>query len=207
MFESIIGSYTVFDSSGITDSNLDLSIDQYKNWIITISATEYIITGNTETKILFNNSLLMGGTYEVDFITRSLLINYESDLDISSGRVSTELYDKKLVITKLAFTQMIKARFRNLYELFPNEEDPFSFIYNLYEIQVPFIYYMLSEIFRDLIIEDGDINCIKEQNNKSSYKTILKDAITLLAVDTNKNNDLDNSEKLNSIRKGKLLAR
>lgn len=206
MFETITGNYTAYDATGITDSSKNFVVDFYKNWIVTVGSTEYNCTGNTAQKLLFSNSLAATGSYKIEFANRNLLVRYESDMS-DTVKVPDALITKKLLATVDHFTQKIKANFRNLYLNYDDSVDPLSLIYNLSEIQTAFCYYAIAEIYADLKVSYDDNAQMKEQDFRNRYKEIIKDCISLLAVDEDQSGTITNSEKATSAGKGVLLSR
>lgn len=218
MFETITNNFILGD---LSSTGLDVSFepieDFYTNWIITISYTlaavdhddEFTITGNSTTKLEFSNSLNLAGatnlSYSVSFVTQDLIIQTESDMSIAS-KVPAALFTKKETVTKQFFTQKIKAHFRNLYFQY-SDIDPLSLIYNLYEIQMAFIYYLISQIYFDLITEPGDTNELKYNEYMRLYKSLFEDSLSLLAVDLDQSGDLSNEEKGSSAGSGGLFSR
>ena len=219
MFESITNNFTLSDlsSSGLVVDLPDAIHDFYYNWIITLNWTisavahteQFTITANTKTLISFTNSLdLTGATglsYTVAFVTQDLITRSESDMSISS-KVPSALYTKKETVTKQYFTQKIKAYFRNLLTKYP-DIDPTTLIYNLFEIQMTFIYYLISQIYFDLIVEPGDTNELKYNEYLRLHKSLFDDSMSLLAVDEDESGALSNAEKAVSPSSGGLLSR
>lgn len=211
MFSQITGSFTTYDSEGITDTTQNFLTDALKDRIIIISSIEYTITGNTDTKILFTNTLSAGGSYQIDFVTRSMLEFYESDFTSATpptiDRVSDGLIAKKFAVTNEVLSQKIKAFYRNLFALYSSDTNPLARIGNLYEVQSAFIYYMMADVYMDLMLTDEDINYVKRDAYKSKFNDLWKDSVRLLAVDENNNNAIDNGEESRTIGRGKLLSR
>lgn len=191
MFEQITSTSTSFNASGITDSSKTFNIDYFKNWTITINSVEYTITGNTKDTIYFANSLTGNAIYKIDFVTRNSLAALDDQL-LNNNLLPADLLARKIDVTKRHIEQKIYAYFRNQFGEFDN---PSALIYDLYQIQMPFMYYCLAEIFSDLLLTGQDINGYKEEKYRTAYKDLIKDSLVLLSMDLNEDGDLDKEEK------------
>lgn len=205
MFDLVSGVATSVSSSGLVDTSQKWVIDFYKNWIITINSVEYTILGNTETALDFSNALVGTPTYKITFTTLPMITGIESDMG-NVQKVPATLYLQKEVMTKRFFEQKIKAKFRNLYLAYDNI-DPLTLIYNLYEIQIAYCYYLIAQIYFDLIIEPGDTNELKYIAYMKNFKAIFDDSIELLAVDVDESGSISNKELAASSGSGSLLSR
>jgi hypothetical protein len=211
MFNSFSGSFTVYNSAGITlPAALAVSKDELKGYrvAITVSTTiiEYTITGNTTTSILFSNSIAGAGTYAISFVTRGLLDDFESDMALTT-KVSNTLLADKIENVKRFFTEKLKLQFRFLYDEFPDDIDPLSRIINLGEIQIAFCYYLISEIYADLLLTEGDINQFKCKQYMSKYKELIDGALARLSYLREGVTELENIDLGTSKNQGVLMSR
>lgn len=211
MFNSFSGSFTVYDSNGITlPSAIDVSTDELKGYRVAVkigtATTEYEITGNTTTTISFSNSISSAGTYEIDYVTRDLLESFESDMG-SVLKVTDDLLSSKIANVKKFFVEKLKMQFRFLYDEFPDEDDPIERIINLKEIQSAFCYYLISEIYSDLLLSEGDINQYKSRLYLNKYKEIIDGSLARLAYLREGESELDNSDLSSSKNTGVLMSR
>lgn len=211
MFNSYSGSFTVYDSEGITlASALSVSTDELKGYRIAITiastTTEYEITGNTTTIIYFENSIAAGGTFAIDFVTRELLESFESDMS-SVIKISDAMLTSKIGNAKKFFFEKLKSQFRYLYDEFPDEDSPLERLINLGEIQTAFCYYLISELYSDLLLTEGDINQYKAKLYMSRYKEVVSDALARLAYLREGTTELDNTDLGSSQNKGVLMSR
>lgn len=211
MFNSFSGSFTVYSSTGITlPAALAVSKDELKGYRISITVgatvTEYEIASNTESTISFTNSVSGSGTFSVNYVTRGLLDNFESDM-ASVTKVSNTLLADKIESTKRFFIEKLKMQFRFLYEEFNDEADPLARIINLYEIQSAFCYYLISEIYSDLLLTEGDINQYKSKLYINKYKEIIDGSLARLSYLREGTTELDNSDLASSKNTGVLMSR
>ena len=194
MFDSISGSFDSFDSEGVTDSSLDLIAGSLRDWVITIDDEEYEITGNTTSKILFTNEISEVGDYTIDFVTKSLMVKFESEIsDVTKFPVS--LISSKIINTKKHFLNKIESNFNNLYLDYSDDINPLNLIANLYKVQLPFIYYCLAEIYGDVMYSRDDINNYKVDKYMSKYRDLIKDSIANLRIDLDNDKVITNEEK------------
>lgn len=219
MFETITNSFNIADlsSSGLVVDLPSAIEDFYYDWIIgldyTISGTDYhsefVIKGNTITLIEFSNSLSLAGatslSYTISFVSQELISKFDSDMAISS-KVPAALYTKKEAQVRNFFEQKIKANFRNLYAAYETT-NPLTLIYNLFEIQTAYIYYLIAQLYFDLITEPNDTNEIKYREYMKFYNGIFADSMSLLAVDVDESGALSNAEKSKSVGSGGFLSR
>lgn len=210
MFEQITGSFSSIDSEGMTADLTGINTNALRAWgcIVVISGiyTEFEITANSQTKVYFENSLVGTGTFIIDFVTRKILEDFESDV-VSVGKVTDGLIDKKVEVTRKHFREKIKSQFRYLFSDYPDEADPLDRIINLNEIQVAFIYYTIYEIYTDLSLEEGDNNDYKSKKYLSRYKDIMKESLSLLSVDTDNDSEISNIEEATPSNIGNILVR
>lgn len=207
MLESFSGTYVTYSSAGITSvEDIDKRINQIKEWFITISTTEATISSNEGNAINFTNTLASAGDYVVDFITRAFLATIEDEL-ADEDKFSDALITNKINVTRMHLEKKIKAHFRNLYTLYPNDEDPMDRIINLDEMQVAFAYYCIAECYSDTTLISDDMNVWNEEKFRNRYKEIIKDCLNLLAVDSDNNGEIDNADKAENIGRGVILAR
>jgi len=210
MFEQITGLFSAIDSEGITVSLPNVSTDAFKGWwcvvIITGIYTEFEIKSNSKTKISFTNSLSGTGSFIINFVTRQLLEEFESDV-ASVGKVPDALIDKKVEVARKHLSEKIKSQFKYLFSDYPEDESPLARVINLNDIQVAFIYYALFEIYSDLSLEEGD-NCnYKSQKYLSRYKDIIKESLSLLSVDTDSDGAISNVETARASNISNILVR
>ncbi|MHA1972967.1 MAG: hypothetical protein ACTSW1_08240 [Candidatus Hodarchaeales archaeon] len=216
LFQPLSGSYTVaassLDNDGLTISGSDFPIDYYKGWFIKLTydpgggavTDEFQVASNDATKLNFVNTISDSGTYSVEFITQTYLTEIESDM--GSNKVSSDLSDNKISLAAEDIEQKIYAYFKHLYAAF-DETDPLTLIMNLFQIQKSFAYKAIAQTYFDLIIEPGDTNDLKYERYKNMYKDLIKDAMSLLALDYNEDGELDNDEKATELGNGGLLSR
>lgn len=205
MFDKITSTYTAYTANDITDSSQDFSIDYYKGWLCAVLGNEYVITANTETSLSFANALASLETYTIEFVTRNFLTVLESDLQ-DVVKFPQNLLTSKFKATQEHLTAKIKAYFKNLYLVY-DDIDPMTLILNLREIQLPFAYYMLAEIYGDTMLVAEDINAFKEQKYRKKYNELIDDALSMLSVDTDEDGELSNSDYGSSKGKGFILSR
>lgn len=206
MFNTVSGNFTAFDSEGITVDLPDIAINFLKCWKCTIDVEEFEVISNTKTRINFSNSLSSTGSYKVEFVTRELLMLFESDLS-NTGKIPDSLIDKKIITTNRFFVEKIKGQFRHLFKNFPDDTDPLNKIINLREVQTAFCYFLLSEIYSDLSIEEGDQNDYKGKSFLKKYRDLIQNSLALLSVDYDSSDDLSNDEKSTSQNSGTILKR
>jgi len=207
MFNSLTGSFTVYDSTSITPTTMpDVAIDELKDWTITIGTTSYLITSNDETKIYFANALVALGNYTIDFCARADLVRIEDSFS-STVKFPDALINGKIAITKLHFIQKVQAYFKNLYTLYSDLDDPMSLIINLGQLKLTFIYYCIAECYSDVTLTKTDINIYNEEKYRAKYKDTFKDSMGMLCVDSDEAGELSNDDKGASASKGVLLSR
>jgi len=214
LFNPVTGSYTIAADSlandGLTIPGSEFGIDYYKNWFIKLSygagptVDEFQILSNTATKLYFANTVATVGTYSIEFVTKAYLTDIESDM--GSNKVSTALAISKINRAAEDMEQKIYAYFKHLYASF-DETDPLLLILNLFQIQKAFAYLAISKTYMDLIVEPGDTNDLKKEDYRTLFKDLIRDAMSLLAVDYNEDGELKNAEKATSLGNGGLLSR
>lgn len=211
MFNSFSGSFTVYNSAGITlPAALTVSTDELKGYRIRITVsttvTEYEITGNTTTRLLFANAIAGSGTYVVTFTTRALLESFESDM-ASVLKVTDAMLTAKTENVKKFFKEKLKSQFRYLYDEFPEDSEPLDRIINLAEIQTAFCYYLISELYTDLLLTEGDINQYKSRLYANKYKEIIDAALARLAYLREGASALENEDFASAKNQGVLMSR
>jgi hypothetical protein len=211
MFNSFSGSFTVFDSEGVTlSSAIVVSNGELKGFRakVTIGAvvTEYEITDNTTEKIYFTNSIALAGTISIEYVTRGLLTSFESDLS-SVLKVADALLTNKIENVKKYFNEKLKSQFRFLFDFFPDDDNPLDRIINLGEIQTAFCYYLLSEIYTDLLLSEGDINEYKSKLFMNKYKDVVEDALSRLSYRRDGETSLESEDVKEAKNKGRILSR
>ena len=215
LFQPLTGSYTIdassLDGDGLTISGADFALDYYTCWFIKLTygagptVDEFQITGNTATKLLFTNTIAEVGTYSVEFITKNYLEDIESDM--GSTKVSDSLAADKIALAGDDMEKKIYANFKNLYAQFANDVEPLLLVLNLYQIQRQYGYKAIAMTYMDLIVEPGDTNDLKKEDYRGFFKDTIKDALSLLAVDLDQDDTLDNDEKAKNSGTGGLLSR
>jgi len=211
MFNSFSGSFTIYNSAGITlPAALAVSTNELKGYriVITVSAvaTEYEITGNTSTSILFSNAIAGSGTYVISFVTRGTLDDFESDM-ASATKVSNTLLANKIESVKRFFQEKLKLQFRFLYDEFSDEADPLARIINLCEIQTAFCYYLIAEIYADLLLTEGDINQFKYKLYMNKYKDIIDGSLARLAYLREGSTEIENEDLAAAKNQGVFMSR
>ena len=205
IFDDVTGTTTAFDSTKITDSSKSFDINRFRSWDVTVDSSVYNIDTNTSTELFFPNTVSANGAYTISFVTRTSLQKFDDDA-ASSTKMPDTLLSSKIGITKTLFDKKIKAKFMNLYSVF-STTDPMTLIYNLGELKQPFAYYVLYEIYTDLMIDQEDINVMKSEMFFNKFKNSLNDCMSLLAVDMNESGSISNAEQDTNVSRGILLSR
>lgn len=204
LFDKVTGTSTSYNSSGITDSSATWDINQFKDWYVVILGNEYLITSNNKTTLFFENSLTTNGNYIIEFIGRTFLTELESDVS-NTTKIPDALISKKYNQANSDISNKIFAYLRNLYT---SEFDPLANILNLEIMQQSFAYYLLAKIYQDIMIDQESFEGFKGYNMyEKSYIETVKDSLSLLQIDTNKDGKADPSEKTDAISAYSFLSR
>lgn len=204
LFDKVTGTSTSFDSNGITDSSASWVADQFKNWFVTFNSVEYKITSNTATTLVFDNAIVADNTYEIAFVGRTFLTEIESDAS-NTTKISDEDISKKYNQTNTDLSNKVFAYLRTNYA---SDFDPLNYILNLEIMQQSFAYYLLGKIYQDLMIDQESFEGFKGYNMfEKSYNDGVRDALSLLQLDSNKNGEADPVEKAYSVSTTTYMSR
>ena len=214
LFDKVSGNYDSFDSAGVTDSTASFKVDQFKGWYVTISSVEYLITGNTATKLLFSNSIAAVGSYEIAFLGRTKLNEIESDFS-NTTKINDDIISKKYAQANIDISNRVVAYLRGLYNMnrdyytvngaYLNEFDPLANILNLDIVQQSFGYYVTYLIFKDLSIDQDSYNSFKSEDNFTLFKDTIKTNLALIQIDFDEDGKASNEEKRNSVSYMRLV--
>ena len=180
LFDKYISTSTSFDSEGITDSSASWKANKYKGWFISIDGSEYEITSNTATKLIFSNSLTDNNSYIISFVGRDYLTELESELS-DTTRVPDSLIAKKY---NQANADIHNKIYSSLKLLLTDSFDPIDNILNLDVMRQVFAYYILSKVYQDLMIDNNSFEGFKGVNMyEKSFEDNIKDAMSLIILD------------------------
>ncbi len=192
LFDKITGTTTSFDNQGITDSTATWKTDQFKDWWVTIDGTEYLITSNTSTKLLFSNSLSSNHNFSIAFVGREFLTQTESDAS-NIIKIPDNLIEKKYNQANFDLSNKIFSYLRGLYR---QDFDPLQQIFNIYVMQQSFAYLVLAKIYQDLMIDQESFEGFKGYNMyEKSYNDGINDSLSLLQIDLDKDGVVDVEEE------------
>ena len=204
LFNKVTGTSTSFISTGITDSGASWTVDQFKDWFVIFDSIEYKITSNTVDTLVFDNSITTNNTYEIQFIGRTFLNEIESDI-ANTTKISDDLLSKKYNQANADLSNKVFAYLRSNYT---SDFDPLNYILNLEEMQQPFAYYLLGKVYSDLMIDHESFEGFKSYNMfEKSYNDTIKDSLSLLQLDYNKDGEADASEKAYSVSSQTYMSR
>lgn len=203
MFETITGTCTGITNQGLIDTSKNFAIDYFKNWRAVISLIDLPITGNDSTNVFFENTFTGTPEYSIEFMTRAFLAGIDDQI-ANVSLVPNSLLKNKIDNTKRHLESKVYAYMRNQ---FGQYDDPLALILNPHEMQLAFAYYCLAEIFSDLLLIGKDINGYKEEKYRNAYRDILKDSMSLLAIDSDGSGSISASEKVSSPSDGGFFSR
>ena len=193
LFDKVKGTITSFNASSITDTNANFKVDYYKGWWVVIDNVDYKIESNTTNSLTFWNSIPSNLPYSIQFISRTSINDFESDAS-DSFKIPDDIIDKKYNQANTDINNKALIYLRGLYS---DTFIPLENILNLTVLQSSFIYYTLSKIYQDLIIDRESFEAFKAYNMyEKSYKDNIADALNLLQVDLNQDG-VANTEELN----------
>lgn len=201
LFDKVSGTFTSYDSSGITDSSANWQVNYYVDWYVTIDGTEYQITANTATTLSFANSLAATDDYQIAIVGRDFLEQIESDAS-DTTKVPSALISEKYEITNRMMHNKVFAYLKQLYTQYDYTSsssetysfDPLDNILNIYVLQDCFANYMLHLIFKDLMIAE-DFNGFKAfEFYLKSFNDQIKDAMSLIQIDFDEDGVADADE-------------
>lgn len=195
LFDTVEGNYTSATTTSIADSSAEWKVDQFKNWYVIVSGTEYKITSNTTNTLSFANSLPGTGSYKIIFIYRAYLLTLESDLS-NTTKIPDSLLDLKYDPTNTKISNEVFAYIR---VNFTSTFDPTQNMLNQYVMQEAFAYYMLYLIYLDLMISGDSFDKLKMEINYNQYKEDLKNNKALLQLDFDEDGEADFNEEKNSV--------
>ncbi len=192
LFDKITGTTTSFDNEGVTVSTVDWKVNQFKEWWVTIDGTEYLITSNTSTKLLFSNSLSSNHNFSIAFVGREFLTQTESDAS-NTIKIPDNLIEKKYNQANFDLSNKIFSYLRGLYR---QDFDPLQQIFNIYVMQQSFAYLVLAKIYQDLMIDQESFEGFKGYNMyEKSYSDGINDSLSLLQIDLDKDGVVDVEEE------------
>ena len=204
LFDKVIGTSTSFDSEGITDTNQAWIVDQFKGWFVVIDSATYQITSNTTEKLLFSNSIASNFSYSIEFVSRTFLTEIESDAS-DIVKIPDSLLSNKY---NQANSDVSKKVFVFLRGLYSDSFDPLASILNLDEMQQTFAYFVLGRIYQDLMIDQESFESFKGYNMyEKSYNDSLRDSLSLLQIDFNKDGEVNAEELTHSAATLTFLGR
>ena len=191
LFAKLLGSFDSFDSGGITDSAASFKPNYYTGWIALVNNVEYIITGNTASTLYFSNQITAVGDYEIAFIGRNYLIQFESDCS-NLIKIPDQLITSKYYIADTDLTNEVTVYLRGLNT---SSFNPLNNILNLTVLQPAFAYHVLDLIYRDLMIDGSSYEAFKSLDMyRKDYSSSLSVGKALLEVDYNQNGTADPNE-------------
>lgn len=196
LFDKFTGNFTGFDNEKIVVASASYKVNYYKGWFCVIDGVEYEIASNSATEIFFNNSLSSTGTFEVVFIGREFLKRIDSDFE-DTVKIPDNLISNKYLMA----SNDIQVRIEEALKLQITEHfNPIENILNLGNLQYAFSYHIAQSVFMDLNGKFGS----SFYNEKSvyfeaTYKSNIKNALSTLIIDRDKDNEADFEEKKESV--------
>lgn len=196
LFDKFTGNFTSFDNTKIVVASASYKVNYYKGWFCVIDGVEYEITSNSANEIFFNNSLSSTGTFEIVFLGREFLKRIDSDFN-DSVKIPDSLISNKYLMA----SNDIQIRIEEALKLQITEDfNPIENILNLGNLQYAFSYHIAQSVFMDLNGKFGS----SFYNEKSvyfeaTYKSNVKNALSTLIIDRDKDNEADFEEKKESV--------
>lgn len=196
LFDKFTGNFTSYDNTKIVVASASYKVNYYRGWFCVIDGVEYEITSNSTTEIFFNNSLSSTGTFEIVFIGREFLKRIDSDFE-DIVKIPANLISNKYLMA----SNDIQIRIKEALKLqITDDFNPIENILNLGNLQYAFSYHIVQSVFMDL---NGDFNS-SFYNEKSvyfetTYKSNVKNALSTLIIDRDKDNEADFEEKKESV--------
>lgn len=196
LFDKFTGDFTSYDNSKIVVASADYKVNYYKGWFCVIGGIEYEITENSKTEIFFNNSLSAIGTFEIVFIGREFLKRIDSDFE-GIVKIPDNLISNKYLMA----SNDIQIRIEETLKLqITDNFNPIENILNLGNLQYAFSYHICQSVFMDLNGKFGS-SFYNERSVyfETTYKTNVKNALSTLIIDRDKDNEADFEEQKESV--------
>jgi len=195
LFDKVSGTASSVTSLTLTDTTKTWRENQFKDWFVTISSTEFLIVSNTtDTLTLIGSTLTGTPTYEIAIVGRKYLEEIESDASDTTKMPDT-LILKKYNQSNIDLDNKVFGYIRHTYKTY---FDPTLNILNLEKMQRSYAYYMLYLLYSDLTLAQETFNTYKSELNNNQYSETLKDGLSLLQLDFNEDGEADASEKKDS---------
>jgi hypothetical protein len=196
LFDKFTGNFTSYDNTKIVVASASYKVNYYKGWFCVIDGVEYEITGNSATEIFFNNSLSSTGAFEVVFVGREFLKRIDSDFN-DTDKIPDNLISNKYLMA----SNDIQIKIEEALKLQITEDfNPIENILNLGNLQYAFSYHICQSVFMDLNGKFGS-SFFNEKSVyfETIYKSNVKNALSTLIIDRDKDNEADYEEKKESV--------
>lgn len=196
LFDKFTGNFTSYDNTKIVVASASYKVNYYKGWFCVIDGVEYEITSNSANEIFFNNSLSSIGSFEIVFLGREFLKRIDSDFN-DTVKIPDNLISNKYLMA----SNDIQIRIEEALKLqITADFNPIENILNLGNLQYAFSYHIVQSVFMDLSGDFGS-SFFNEKSVcfEAIYKTNVKNALSTLIIDRDKDNEADFEEKKESV--------